>query len=85
MPTKPNWPLVSYIKSSKYRERVLKALGKPQTPTDIKKELKIDKAHVTRALQSLVKEKLVICHTPNVRKYKIFERSQEGEKILQDL
>jgi len=77
-----DWQLISFIKSSKYRELVLKALDKPKTPTQIKKEIKVDKAHVTRALQSLVKKKLVVCHTPEARKYKIFERTDKGDKFV---
>ena len=80
-----DWQLVSFIKSSKYRELVLKALGQPKTPTQIKKEVKIDKAHVTRALQSLMDKSLVICHTPKIRKYKIFERTVKGNRIIKDL
>ena len=80
-----DWQLISFIKSSKYREQILKALTKPMTPTQLKKEVKIDKAHVTRALQSLVNKKLVVCHTPKARKYKIFERTSKGNKIVKNL
>lgn len=80
-----DWQLVSFIKSSKYRERVLKALDKPKTPTEIKKEIDVDKAHVTRALKSLIEKELVVCHTPEARKYKIFERTKKGNSILDKL
>ena len=77
-----DWQLISFIKRSKYREQILKVLNNPKTPTQIKKEVKIDKAHVTRALQSLIEKGLVVCHTPEARKYKIFERNGKGNKII---
>ena len=80
-----DWQLISFVRSSKYREQVLKALDKPKTPTEIKKEIKIDKAHITRALQSLIEERLVVCHTPKARKYKIFERTNKGNNIIKNL
>ena len=80
-----DWQLISFIKSSKYRELVLKALDQPKIPTQLKKEIKIDKAHITRALQSLINKGLVVCHTPKARKYKIFERTNKGNKIIKKL
>ena len=80
-----DWQLISFIKRSKYRELVLKALSNPKIPTQIKKEVKIDKAHVTRALQSLMDKELVVCHTPKARKYKIFQITNKGLMILKQL
>ena len=80
-----DWQLISFVKSSKYREQVLRILDRPKTPTEIKKEIKIDKAHITRALQKLIERKLVVCHTPKVRKYKIFERTNKGNNIIKKL
>ena len=80
-----DWQLISFIKRSRYRELILRALNRPKIPTQIKKEVEIDKAHVTRALQSLMAKGLVVCHTPKARKYKIFEKTKKGENILKHL
>ena len=80
-----DWNLISYIKRSKYREMVLKELNDTKTPTGLSKILKIHKAHISIALQTLIKKELAICYTPGARKYKIFGRTPKGDKILKDL
>ena len=79
------WDLVSFVKRSRYREMVLKAIEKPSNPTKLKKELKIDKAHVSRALASLIKKELAICLTPEAKKFKLFQITKLGTKILNKL
>ena len=67
------WDNISYILRSRYRLKVLQYLAKlnaPTTPTKLKRELKIDKAHISRALKDLIKKNWVICLTPKVRKTK---------------
>ena len=80
-----NWALVSRVKSSRYREKVLFALDGVKTPTQIQKGIKIDKAHVTRALQDLVSVGLVECLTPDVRKFKMYRRTSRGTELLGEL
>jgi len=80
-----NWNLVSFVKRSKYRELVLKAIEKPSNPTKLKKELDIDKAHVSRALSNLIEKKLAICLTPEAKKFKLFQITKLGNKILNEL
>ena len=79
------WDSVSFVKRSNYRELVLKAIEKPSNPTKLKKELNIDKAHVSRALQSLIKKKWVICLTPKVRKTKLYQITKSGIEIEKEL
>lgn len=73
---------ISLVKRSKYRELVLKAIEKPSNPTKLKKELNIDKAHVSRALSSLIKMDLAICLTPKAKKFKLFQITKKGVKVL---
>lgn len=81
------WNDISYILRSRYRLLVLQYLAKrdtPITPTKLKKELNIDKAHISRALKDLVNIKLVDCLTPDVRKAKLFRINNEGIKVEKD-
>lgn len=57
----------------------------PITPTKLKKELKIDKAHISRALNDLTKKKWVHCLTPNVRKTKLFQITKSGKGIEKEV
>lgn len=80
-----NWEQISFIKRSKYREIVLQSITNPVIPTQLKKKLSIDKAHVSRALASLVREKLAVCLTPKAKKFKLFKISELGKKALKEL
>jgi len=63
------WKQVSFIISSKYRRKVLEIIdGNPKIPSKISKELKIDKAHISKTLRELEKEELIKCLTPNSTK-----------------
>ena len=79
------WDNVSFIISSKYREKVLLATKTPKTPTTISGELKIQRAHVSRALIELSKEKMVSCLTPNTRKARLYKITDKGLKTLKEL
>ena len=82
------WDNLSYILRSKYRVKVLQYLSKlnaPTTPTKLKRELNIDKAHVSRALQDLVKKNWVTCLTPKARKTKLFHITKSGIDIEKEL
>ena len=80
-----NWDLVSFVKRSRYREMVLKAIEKPSNPTKLKKELNIDKAHVSRALASLIEKGLAVCLTPDAKKFKLFQITKKGIRVLKEL
>ena len=80
-----NWDLVSFVKRSKYRELILKAIEKPSNPTKLKKELSIDKAHISRALASLIKKELAVCLTPEAKKFKLFQITKKGIRVLKEI
>lgn len=85
------WDNISYILRSKYRVKILQYLSKlnaPTTPTKLKRELNVDKAHISRALSDLVKKNWVTCLTPKARKTKLFQISKSGidiEKQIQSI
>lgn len=80
-----DWQTISFLAGSKYRQQVLQNVNFPKTPTQIAKELNINKAHVSRALSELSEKKLVKNLTPESRKGKFFERTALGNQMLKDL
>ena len=80
-----DWASISYIKRSAYRERVLKELDEPKTPTQLANSLKLHKSHISYSLTTLVKKGFVVCRTPKARMYRIYERTPKGNKIIKDL
>ena len=78
------WQDVSFIVSSNYRKKVLESLENPKTPSKISKELNINIAHISRALNELMDKKLVECLTPNSNKGKLFVITKRGKEILEE-
>ncbi|MFH1587138.1 MAG: ArsR family transcriptional regulator [Candidatus Diapherotrites archaeon] len=80
-----DWKTISFVIRSRYRKLVLEKLNFPTTPTQLAKDLDINKAHVSRALSELIEKGLVKCLTPEARKGKIFERTTKGIIILKNI
>ncbi len=82
MKEETNWEDISFIVSSSYRERILKSLDKPKTPSSLSRELKINKAHISRALSELENKKMIECLTPKAKKGRIYSITEYGKKVL---
>ena len=80
-----DWDLLSFVLSSEKREKIIKSLEHPTTPTKISKETGVTKAHVTRILKRFEELKLVVCKTPDKRKGKIYLLTDKGMEILSKL
>lgn len=80
-----DWEIYSRVYSSKIRQKVLKALDKPKTPTQLAKELKINQPHVSRALAELLEDKLVELLTPSLAVGRFYKRTRKAEDILKKL
>ncbi len=79
------WDLVSFVKASSYRQKVLENLDKPATPTELAKGLNLNRSHVSRALIDLVEKRLVICLTPSAKRARLYQRTKVGKDILEKL
>ncbi len=79
------WELIGFVQASNYRKKVLKALDEPNTPNSLEKELNIKISHISRTIKELIKINLVKCHTPKLRKGKIFQITKEGKEILKNI
>ena len=79
------WEALSFVLSSEQREKVIRSLKHPTTPTKISKETGISKAHTTRILKNFEKMGLAECKTPHKRKGKIYILTDKGNKILDKL
>ncbi|MFZ2411478.1 MAG: hypothetical protein WAW23_07905, partial [Candidatus Methanoperedens sp.] len=60
-----DWDLISFVKSSDKRLRILSMLkNSVSTPSDISLKLSIPISHVSSTLSELMENKIVICLTP---------------------
>ena len=79
------WDKCGYVTRSKNRKIVLKALDKPQTPSDLRKKTKLSMNLVSRALRELDKKGVVICKNPKSKMGRIYDLSELGKRIQKSL
>ena len=80
-----NWKKYSFVVRGINRKRVLLALSRPMTPTQLREKTNTSLSHVSHALSSLQKEKLVECINPKERMGKIYRRTKLGKEIANAL
>jgi len=80
------WDLISLITSSKIRFKLLTRLNKSRyTPTELSKDLGIHISAVSRALSELTEKELIKCLTDKRTKFKYYQISEKGKKILKKI
>ena len=80
-----DWKKYSFVIRAKNRKRILLALLKPKTPSQLAEELGLSLPHVSRALKELEAEGLVECLTPEEKVGRIYRRTQAGEEVVKVL
>ena len=73
-----------FIKMSKNREKVLKALkGETFNPTEISKKTGIHRNNVSRTLSQLREKELVRLLNPETKRGRLYELTKDGERVLE--
>ncbi|MFH1663879.1 MAG: winged helix-turn-helix domain-containing protein [archaeon] len=81
-----DWHEIIFIKSSKNRRAILKALQKkPMTPTELSKELNNHRSTISQNLIKLEKKKIVECLTPKNKNYRVYCITGKGQKLLKKI
>ena len=75
---------ISIIEMSTHREKVLKDLkNKVKTPSKIGKSINISTSNVSRALQELHRNDLVICLNPEKKVGRLYKITDLGKQVLE--
>ncbi|OUJ18354.1 putative transcriptional regulator [Methanonatronarchaeum thermophilum] len=83
---KMNYNKLGWIKASKYRQNILKALeAGPKTPKELAEENEYRMSHVSRTLSNLKGRNLVECLNPDCRKGRLYALTDEGLQMLKAL
>jgi len=85
MKEETKWDVVGFVISSEYRKKVLKSLIIEKQPSQISKELNINKTHISRTLNELESRNMVKCLNPNLKKGRLFLISNYGKEILKEV
>ena len=77
---------ISIIEMSTHREKVLKDLkNKVKTPSKIGKSINMSTSNVSRALQELKKNDLVICLNPEKKVGRLYKITKLGKEVLENI
>lgn len=77
---------ISYVKISKYRTKVMKALEDDiKIPSKIAKDSEIRQNHISKVLSELKAHELVECINPEVRKGRLYRLTPKGEEVSKNI
>ena len=77
---------ISLLKSSEYRLKIVKAIGKDTvTPSEIAEKIGIRLNHVSTFLKELKENKLVKCLNEDTRKGRLYELTGLGQNAIDKL
>lgn len=75
--------LASWVLISSYRNRVMIALGnKFKTPSTLARESGIRANHISKVLNELKKQKLVVCINEDATKGRLYKVTELGGKVM---
>ncbi len=72
------WGDVSFVVRSSNRKRVIEALDKPKTPTELSRELGLNLGYMSNLLIELLKRKMIKCLTPEEKRHRFYIRTKKG-------
>ena len=77
---------ISLLKSSEYRLKIIKAIGKDAvTPSEIAEKIGIRLNHVSTFLKELKENNLVKCLNEDTRKGRLYELTELGQNAINKL
>jgi predicted transcriptional regulator len=79
------WDLISFVKRSSQRKKILEALQEPTTPSHLARKTGLYLTHVSRTLRELVDKELVECLTPKETMEKYYRITKLGRNVLQKI
>jgi DNA-binding MarR family transcriptional regulator len=74
--------LVSFVGRGRSRKHVLKALAKPNSPTELARQLDIDRSTISRVILELAEKGLVECLTPDERMGRYYRITETGKEVI---
>jgi len=77
---------LAWVKASEYRQNVLLSLtGSFRTPKDIAGETDYYLSHISNTLSDLEDHGLVKCVTPDRRKGRLYDLTEKGYELIEEL
>jgi len=81
-----NWEEKAFIRSSKIRKLILKALMVEELmPSELAKQLKISLPQISENLILMEQKGFVKCLTPNKHNYRIYGLTNKGKEVVKKI
>lgn len=80
-----DWEKFSWVKRSKQRQKILKLLKHPKTPTDVADELSIQVSGASRSMRKMEDKGLAKILNPEDKLGRLYTLTEEGRNVLQEL
>jgi len=78
--------LLSFVKSSKYRVKILVFIGKQtKIPSEIAKEINLSNTHTSKYLKSLKEKQLIKCLNEEAKRGRLYQLTDKGKEIVKEL
>ena len=75
----------SFVMAGELRQKIVKLLDEPKTPTQLMDNIKTQDSSIARTLRELTKEKIVVCLFPKKKKGRLYALTKEGKEIKDKL
>lgn len=75
----------SWVVRGKQRRKIIKVLGKPKIPTQIKEDTELSLNNVSDVLREFRRKKLVKCLNPREKTGRIYRLTPKGMKIRETI
>jgi len=76
------YDLVSFVGRGSVRRKVMKSLLKPNSPTELARQLNIERSTISRTILALEEKGLVECLTPDERMGRYYRVTETGKKVI---
>lgn len=77
-----DWKKYGYVVSGDYRKKVVTSLFEsPKTPKQIAVEINVYLSHVSKTLNELQRMDIAVCLTPELRRGRVYELTEDGKDI----
>ena len=80
-----DWEKYGWIKRSEQRQKVIKFLNDPKTPTDIADEMEVQLSQISYSLGQFKEKQLVEVLNEEATQGRLYKLTEEGKEIKEEL
>lgn len=79
------WELIGYVIRSENRQKALKILYEPTTPSMLAENMKMSLTHASKVIRELYNKGLIDCKNDKMKVGRIYQINSKGKTILKNV